>query len=29
MRKEIGDVVLPADRGFVFSSIKISFNEIF
>ena len=25
MRKEVGDVVLPADRGFVFDPIKISF----
>ena len=25
MRKEVGDVVLPADRGFVFNPIKISF----
>lgn len=26
MRKEVGDVSLPADRGFVFNPIKISFN---
>ena len=26
MRKEVGDVVLPADRGFVFNPIKISLN---
>lgn len=25
MRKEVGDVVLPTDRGFVFNPIKISF----
>ena len=25
MRKEVGDVALPADRGFVFNPIKISF----
>lgn len=25
MRKEVGDVVLPVDRGFVFNPIKISF----
>ena len=25
MRKEVGDVVLPADRGFVFNPIKINF----
>ena len=25
MRKEVGDVVLPADRGFVFNPVKISF----
>ena len=25
IRKEVGDVVLPADRGFVFNPIKISF----
>ena len=26
MRKEVGDVSLPTDRGFVFNPIKISFN---
>ena len=25
MRKEVGDVALPADRGFVFNPIKINF----
>ena len=25
MKKEVGDVALPADRGFVFNPIKINF----
>ena len=29
MRKEVGNVVLPTDRGFVFNPIKINFKNEF